>query len=776
MAPKEWVRRYAPQATDLLEGHRREETTVVEIPLPEANYRGGRLAYELADCTAWVEAKPGRMGVLDVGPPGASKTEKMIKRLVASGHGSLLPPRHNLTDEQMERYRKAGGGESVRFDGIMRQLGILRPDLARRLRPFAELGFPPDAFLKRKERPRAVSGEGNVSHGVHAHLRVVPVGRAGADGRQMLGTPVFMDEAPTLLDRLKFEMSNLERLTAESAHPELNEWLQGRRPIAKTLVRTARLLMERRKVLPHHQTRYPERFHGMELGNVVVEAAGGVAQLREALQASAPTRKAELQLGSGTVQALSEPPNVGGWQATEIMACFAGPHATAASTFGPAPYPPVQLVRDGTLSANDWPHRDSDTLLAALFAEVEAADLQGPPGCTACLVVSGRGEGVKVHAELRRRWSAQVPRHISLVVADATASYTEEALRAAWPGWEVRFFRLRVLPAEPEATTRVWFMASQSAYKRRRLLQKAHPKTGAILRPRAVQALVRLLQAAVVEMLDAFGPGKSMATILPKPLRPILEAADRVARGDDDAKDLELLTKNEAGPIAESLAAMRQAGMLGSFAIEHQVAVAGTNRLEGCDALLTFPFVPDIGAVTEDARALGVDAKRLIAGLAAAELIQETHRLRPLRATSEAPKLLIHVGDVPPPDWTDHRCVRMPEGGPIPSVERGEAERVAAKLAAAHGAVSAALIRWIAGHGEVYARVPGALDDIEAIKRAAGLGRSSLVRSVRAATPEAWAAQVSHPEGRGGTWILREVRLHAAQKLIEAIQKAREEQ
>lgn len=725
----------------------------------------------LEDALAWTNAKPGRGGIFLVRPPGAGKTKAIIDKLARTGRGTLLAPRHDLRSEMVRRFREAGGRECVEFKGVLRQMREARPDLVARLETFQDLGYNPLDFLPRDDRPKAVSGEGLVGFGAHDHARIVPVKDVAEDGetedhRPCLRPPVLFDEKPPLLITWKIEAANIELLTSRSTDPDLDSWLRGREVLATIIVEAMSILRARRRTLPAGEKAYAEYVTGADLEAVLVEAAGGEEHLQTAIRRTpslAPLPIEDLdcipRCAPEVCTQLPPLPEVI-FDADPIEGYF--PHHYA-------PEPPRKQVRSGAITSRDWPHRYTDHFIAALLAEAESTGLGRPPGFTACLVVTGRGDGAKVHGELRRPWSLGLFSRASFVIADATAGYDEAALRAAWPEYELRFFRARVLDGDSQATTRIWVRCGKSSFSRRALLTRDEAHSIGGVKHQAIPSLVRLLTLTADIACQQLGQGKKLAFICPKPVASLLQASmpDDETGGDGRHPRLRAV-------LRDLVASKRLGGLLTA----HQGATSGTNALEECDALLTLPFVPNLGAVRENARALGVDGDEHLLGLVHEELVQSTHRLRSLRATQSQPKLLVHVGHDSPPDWDLFvDSVDLPEGGPVPSTAASAATLLTGRLVQRHGAVSASLIRLIAEHPDWYQRatkLPDTQIEVETAwaRDASSLSRSALERVVRKATPDAWKTTERHPSGRGGKWGMREIWSKAAKALVRALREA----
>jgi len=768
-----WVGSYAPWAShDLLATI--PEERVQEVTLADADREDGPLATMIGDAATWAGLKQGRVAVVCVTPPGAGKTREVIRRLAESQQGTLLAPRHLLSDEQRAGFARAGGRASRKHDGVLRRLRATHPGLASSLTPVEALGFSARAYLLPEERPQVVDGEGDVAFGVHAHRASSPVVETpdpNAPGKALPG-PVFLDELPPMLQVTTLPIEQIALLTGEQLYEETVAFAQGLAPIARVAVKAARLAAEHRQQLPRDKTRFPERLRGDRLGRLLVEAAGGQEALLAAAQASRPTRNA------GWL------PPAGFRPLAEVYPVEKGDHRWYLPIYyrhRHTPRPPFELARSGKITEQTWPYRLVETALTALMADASCLRLQGPPGFSACMVVSGRGESVRVAIELRRRWSWTLPGRASIVIVDATAHLVEDALRAAWDGWEVKFFRLKVKPVDPEATKRVWVQTAPSTYARSSLYFPRQGNGPRQLRPRTVPALVRFIDTAVEQTITHMGPGRTLALIIPKGVKLVLDAARKVAEAHHQGREpdpvlLDRVQADGAERLVGCLQGHLEAGRIAGFRLAHQLAVAGTNRLESSDALVTMPFTPNIGAIAEDARALGVDPGDLIRGLREAELIQEQHRLRPLRATQEEPKLLIHFGDTPPADWSagyDH--VRGKAGGRVPTYQRRQVEALVTVLAAMHGAVSASFIMWAAAEPDLYRALPSTSWPLAAgvhtgLVVAASLPERALRRAVATALPAAAQVPAPHPlPGGRGTWKLREVRPGAAAALVAQI-------
>jgi len=80
---------------------------------------------------------------------------------------------------------------------------------------------------------------------------------------------------------------------------------------------------------------------------------------------------------------------------------------------------------------------------------------------------------------------------------------------------------------------------------------------------------------------------------------------------------------------------------------------SGTNRFNGCDLFVLFGDpVPNVGAMEADARALGLDARELLAGRRDASVAQGIARARDLRSRKDGLGLVVAAFTAePPPGW-----------------------------------------------------------------------------------------------------------------------------
>jgi len=764
-----WVPGFVLDAAPWLEWTWGADGFPVQLTLEEAKWA---LPAMLEDMISWTKSGHGHVGVQAVEPPGTGKTKEAIDRMVRAGCGSLLVPNHKLRNETVKRFKAAGGGDCVEFEGVIRQLRKMSPERARMAEAFQALGYSASALIDDDDRPRAAVGAGCVAFATHHHLRHVPVKDSDSTSTRLYGrrrtkkkslwTPVILDELPPLRDCWQLEPSSLELLTSRSQLSDLDRWLGERNAAAAVVVQALAILRLRRKNLPADQLAYAERISGKELQELLLEAAGGRHALRAAVAAT-PHLAARVLLPPPKPDAI--------FQATPI---YPWPD------YAPSPAP--SLVQSGEVQARSWPHRLTDFFHTSLFAEATCTRLAPVHRHTACLVVSGRGDRACAWGELRRPWSLDVPRHLSVIVADATATYVEESFEAAWPGRKVRYFRAEVLPAEPRATKRVWLKTSKTSYSRRLLLRRsATPGTGAEVKPSAIPALIRLLLMAVEQMQRHLGDGRTLAIIAPKPVVSLIEVSmpaekpGAASLGEDALPSVKPELRLQA-----TLHDLTTSGRLGGLVTAHQGATSGTNDLEASDALLTMPFTPNLGDVFEDARALDVDPEGHLDGLRNVELVQASHRLRPLRATMDSPKLLLHIGALDPPDWPlDVEVVAMPAGGPVPTSGTSAARVLAEQLMVRHRAVSAALIRLIAADPEWYTRAAGltaeeAVGAVSLARCALTLSKRSLERAVKKATPTAWLVRPSSPLRGGGRWPMREIEVSAAAVLVHRLVETRE--
>ncbi len=700
------------------------------VSLDEADRGAVRAIIEQAIAAS---QEPGIVAIAHVGPCGAGKTDAVCTSLGEQRRGLFLAPSHALASEHAATFEKITGQSPGRMRGAMRQLAPIDQAVARL---WQDWGWNPLEFRRRAglHTPRSIPHDEDLLVGVHEHLPLLAVLEEEFEDFD-IPRPIIVDERPSLLECRVVPVEHFAFIAGQHVRPDLRSWCEPRAALANHIVAMGQALAERRRGLSRSDARYPDFFSGPALLRLFIETAKLPAKLglKAAYQSMIWNYNADLDAYRCTL---------------------------------PCPLPPATEAIEGRLTPQQWPHGDFDVVTAALLEELSdpLRESQRPSGV--CMVVKGFGDDATVEVQYRAAWGARVPSTHSVVILDATAGHLLPAIRASWPNHDVRVLSLTVLPLDADGTKQVWFKSS--SYSRGELLTAR----GTVKRKRGAPALARLLRMAAAEVSRALGLGKSLGVIAPKPVAELLIQAHAVAVGaagpGELARAQEFIMRKGAERLVGEFKAMLGTGAVARFHFGWQGNVRGTNDFEKkhCDALLTFPYTPNIGAVAEDARVLGVDATEYQEGLRDAELEQEWGRLRTVR--SKTKKLLLHVDRCPPHQWVPTRVVTMPTGGPIPRPENVDAQRLASDLATAVGAVSPAFIRWIAAHPSEFRETFEDIPATEEVGRravvAARLPGHVLARAVREETRGASLVSIQAPQG-GRAWRMREVRPGAASGL-----------
>ncbi len=766
----EWVATYAPHAASALcvdgvgtiwpsaePSERCDSLTEAQARLPNL----------LADGIAWANEAPGRVAIVS-GSFGLGKSRSALRYLgnqaaQGLGYGTFSAASHARLDELEVEAARDGLDHRQRWRGrtAARKVGgcvyeaTLTPwakqgHLLRALAcrscghrtNYRETGRPCPAYL-------GVEGTG-VCFVTHAHLPLF---------LDDLASPIIVDELPPLVTTRSVTIEALQILTAEHVNRVLGDWCSPRCAVGRVIRRVARQLIDEWQAAPQL---HPQRISGHELRTRCEAAAAelaangraeipagldgrGAGELEEILQDLAST----LEKGAG--QRLAMPP---GWE-----------------------------ILEGTARANDWPRGDTDEILAALLAEF-VPPVAASPTTTACLVIGRSG----VRIEWRRRtlddWFRPNSdgRIHSYVVLDATAPAMRTAVEAALPGREVRHFRLDV--SEPEAAARRIWIATAGA-SRQRLFRGRDQ-----LRRRALPMVARILRAVGRALPSECG---NVGIITHSPLARIISAA--MARLDGRAEGSErrqIVDQAALQVVLAELRGLRANRLLRDLRVLHYGGQRGFNSFEDVNAVVLIgePW-PDVGAVAEDARTLGIDRDPYARALCDSETMQAFGRARTIRRSAENPVTLIYVGRAMPPNWAGYAAdtIVLPVGGPSPSEATSAAQDLARWLAAHLGAASVALIRWLGQNPQHLAGLVAGREkqsdttvDIDAVhsshvrlllEAVSRLHDRALSRAVASALPDLPAVQTADPTRiDGGRWVWRQLQPRAAIEMVAAIRGA----
>jgi len=657
----------------------------VLVPFADAAVEIESLTREAA---AWSAGGEGRVAILQVGPPGVGKTRAVFHQLAADGEGSFLAPRHALTQEHLQSFARLSTIETRYYEGMLRHV---EPRKAARLDAFGAWGWSPRAIMKAAEMeiPRGSTGPADgLPWGVHEHLSVLQDREIDDEGTPALRVPVYLDELPPLVTTTSIPLSAFEFICAPHAEPRVHHWSEMHADLASLVVSVAREALSLRLGKSLKDARYPE-----------VICGGALAALaRHVVQRT-------LRPGGGADDFLK------GWMFLTALNALSWSRS-------PITRPPAHAVVDGKLRPGQWLRGDWYDVLAVI-----ARDLYGVtehPGFTGttALVVSGHGQNARAEIRLVSPWSDRVRKSLSFVIVDATAGHLTEAITAAWPGWSVRPFALQAAPANPGLIRHLWLVSGGAA---RSSLMTA----GGRVKPRAAATLIRLLLQAGQFTASDDGSRRRLALVAPKAVVGVLRAARHFARKRIDP------TGSRANKYRARLHGLPEEGRALVLAFKflfdvlrvkvllgHQGAVRGTNRFERCDGIATLPFCPNIGSAALEALALRIPPEGYIQGIARAELEQEWHRLRQVRATT--PKVVMHVDSRRPGD--EFERWDLPEGSQ--GAPGAAAKRAAVQMLGLFGATSAMAVRMLAESPRLRDHVMTSLRDKTAIK---GVPNSSLV-------------------------------------------------
>ena len=669
----EWVTTYAPEALLALAPDTRPAWTIPDpadacATVEEADKR---LPEAFADAMAWTSS-PGdrpRAAVL-VTPTGLGKSHEMLRQLAKQRarkrlRGTVLAQNHALLDEHEAKADGLGLTKRRRYRGLLQPRsdgGCIFADAlqewrkaAHHLRSVACYTCPHrENYQGSGKACRAYEGvegpKGGVRFATHAHAAAL-----GPQG-ELVG-PVIVDELQDLLVERSVDVARDigRRLTAEQWRPALRDFLEPRRPLAQAIVRAAAVLHEEWKRTPQA---HPRRVSGEALREAA-RADGGTA-LAEGLRAFTLARNEEV--------ALQRVPAPTGWE-----------------------------IREGRVSAEDWPLGDTDALLGAFAQEVTG---QSGRRAAACLVVSDSG----VRMEARWRFPGWVDKNnkpVPLVILDATAPAMREALESALSEYEVKFFRLTA-PEPGGSVRRVWI--STGGASRKRLIHEHD-----FLTHRGGPMFARIARAIGRALPDERA---SVGFVTHQPIARMIRAALDVLDGNDpNGEAAARIEKAGAGAVLEALRELRASRRMGHADVMHYGASRGSNRFEKFDVVVLIgdPW-PDLGATAEAARALGIDPERYAVALRDAETVQALGRARAIRRTPEHPVTLVYVGAEAPAVWAglDVDTQALPKGGPQASEATHAAEDLAHQLEARWGAVCPTLVRWLGEDPSRFAWLDGA--------------------------------------------------------------------
>jgi hypothetical protein len=745
-----WAAEHAPRA---LAASRAQNAPPPRVTLAAAE--GGAVEAKIREALAWAAAGPGRVAVVPV-TVGTGKTRTLLRVLAETG-GTFLAPDHRRAQEFMRRFKEFGVGEPRYLEGISRR--ITDRDMRTRVEAFAGAGYPPQRIVDEDDcRPMEGPPDARVVFAAHEALPVMLDGERD-DGEPVLPGPIVADEMPPLTRRTVIPLRDFSFLTALHGDPAVDRWCRQHGSFAAVWLTLAQDAIAERRSKPRNKCRYAEHIMGGDLAErarrVLASVSGGAEEWLR------------------------------GWLFST------GANAMSLSRM-PIPGLSPVLARTGQQVPKDVPRGDWYSLLPALalalFEGAEGRDFRVTFGGTwaplgtvtftsrggVALVVSGDRDGATAEVHVCEPWSDRIRNDLSFVILDATARHVRDAVRAAWPRREVQFFSLDVESSAPWMHHKVWVRANAN---RTTLIANGHP------RPRAVPFLAKLVERVAAETRRRIGPAslRSRATVgivAYKAMLPLLGAAIRAAlRQEPATPDSDWLSRVPGTDrLVEAFrrALEEQAVSFDARTLGTLGAVRGTNTMEHHDALVCFPFFPNVGAAALDALALRIPAPTYIAGVAEAELEQAQGRLRQVRATD--PKVVFQLSSRQPAGegW---ESMTLPRGrlrsAGWPVVEAG-----AADVLRLHGAVSPALMRRLGDDPfgpRLYTATDSPNSSLEPRAEAGELrgaldmvSRATLQRIVSGVARAAGARQVSITLA-GRRALAWEIRPGAAQRLATAL-------
>jgi len=741
--------------------------TVPSIPLAEAEEQLSAL-FDAA--MSYAAGAPGRVAVL-VCPLGLGKTHEALRRLALErGRGTFLAVSHGDLDEREGDAAEHGLIHRRRW-GLTTAPGPDGNPICRHVRAVEAAGrrgySPRNAVCPACQDRENYDGTGKPCRAYNPRKSrrrqtLLTVQAIAPYLGKELCPPVIVDELPALLLKRTLTPEDLAAVTTEHTDPRLAEWCEPLAPLARLVVRACRCLAR----LPR-RSRYGDRVSGRELAELLRLAAAEGQQRTFGSDRDTEGRE-EL---TAALRALPAAPREKG-----------------------PPYP-----RNRTTAAT-WAETlrgDLDALLLAVAEEVRAAepDLIPRPDRqrSAWASLAARGGAVRLEVQTRpldgwklpdkpaadipgERAADITPVPGSYVLLDATGARTEAAARGALPGREVRLFTMPPVAEAAGAVSRLFVRTG--ALVRRSLL---HPDGE--LTDRGIKALARILRN-LGRRLARTGEGQSLGVITHMPAAALLRDCGEALDGCTEAG--ERVAAAGGAPVLEALHTWREARRVGGLVIGHFGAVRGSNEFKKLDALavLGTPWA-NIGAVEEDARALGVDAQAYGEGIAQAELEQALGRAREIRRTADEPVPLVHFAKEPPDCWKGRRYSvdALPKGGPAKSEAAEDAADLAAAVIEEWGACCAPFLRLIFEKPELLRRVHGAdrtaieipILNSSCVRSIAALPDRELRRAVSCTLSHLPEARTSNPVRTGkapGYWPWREVRPGAAAKLAEALRLA----
>lgn len=755
--------------------------------------------------------------------PGPWVDRGVLTHLQRLGHGSVLTLSHRQADDLQER----PGAPGRRIDSLPRKVEELLPEARlEQIRPWLERGWSLRMLLDEDEIPSVVEGEGPIALATLGHLRglvLMPMAEArghaaaddgeGAEGAVLAAPFIYLGRVG-LVEGLEVDLEALAALVEDlpaPLPPEAAAFLEDRRELLDVLVAAISPITDN---YLSHRGKFGLRLVEADLIEVLEDAAGGREQLLEALRRTVSTARFAWDSGVEADWAIFLPAFRRAWEGDEPWRGL-GWRWLAERPATPAP----EAVKAGAVKPHRYPRRDLDDLLVGVASEV--CDGQWATAVVQREPVPGRPE--RRRASIRVMGPKREPRMVlevrqpaglalrprgygdpgqGLIAIDPTAGMVESEIRAAWPDRRVEFLHVEVEPAHSQSTIRVHLRTGRSAYRMRTLF--AYNRRGDLiptelehdgapvhlLRDAADGALARLVDRATRFAWKGLQRPLRLGIVCSRALRPHLEIAAGPTQAESDGADeaIELALKVGVEKSAQRLLDLAARKFLADLVVEHHVACRGSTRLAECDAVLALPHVPNLGAIREDYRVMGLGVQaegwEEVQRLGEREVFAALECLPSAAATPGHPVIHMVVGDVPPNFWAGTEVVTevfnnpLKPGGPPRSPAAHDAREVALELLQRHGVVGRQLISWLGTDDgwSAYEKAFGEDPFVRLFARSATeASRPTLNRAITKGIKEAKAivqnVRLSAPDG-SGTWTLREVAEGKAKELLSSLGRA----
>lgn len=496
---------------------------------------------------------------------GVGKSRATIKGLVKQHGGTFTAPSHRLLAETHERLTQDGVGFR-RAKGLLAWDGDGACDRPALVQWASDHGHTPRQTVCREcpNRGSCLAFAGREGKG---SILTAPHAMVGLlHGAEELKAPVVYDELPAVLDTWTVSVDDLVApiVARQSGDPGLVLWASARRATGYAVQAVARLAAQTWMQEAEQGQKYAIRWWGAELRGLVEKVLDGTSP----------------PLPSGD----DVPMPTAGWL-----------HALHAA---------------GKSLPGLLPHARTDEALTAILTCAEGW----------CLVADGEGVTVE-HRRVR-----DLP-PVPCIILDATATYSEDAILAAWgQDFEVEFRHLDVACTDDVVT---------SNHFHSRLLSRTRLKQDGKRWWKVATGVIERTLA------DHKGDGLRVGIITHKPAADVIRAA--------------LAGKMKTAPsIQYVLETHLDSGKVSEWKVMHWGNSRGYNDMEKVDILITLGDpLPDLGAAEVEAAVLCIEPGVHARGLAVAELSQGHGRARAVRRTSVASVTIVHAGGLQPegPEW-----------------------------------------------------------------------------------------------------------------------------